>query len=166
MTKIHRHEAASTNQPPRKGPMAVATPPSPDQAPMAAPRSSGRKLASMMARLPGVNRAAPTPWMARATIRAPPEGAMAQSSDATANHTTPIRNTRLRPNRSPSDPPRSKNPARVNVYALTVHCSPVRPMPRSVPMRGRAMLTTVLSRNAMPDPRTVARITHRPWADL
>src|SRR3954469_12580842 len=39
-------------------------------------------------------------------------------------------------------------------------------MPRSSPIRGRAMLTTVESRNAIPDPRTVAMMTHRPWADL
>ena len=61
ITKISRHVTASTSQPPRKGPTAVATPPSPDQAPMAAPLSSRRKLASMMARLPGVSRAAPIP---------------------------------------------------------------------------------------------------------
>ena len=49
----HRHEAASTSQPPRKGPMAVVMPARPDQAPMARARSSGWKLAWIRARLPG-----------------------------------------------------------------------------------------------------------------
>ena len=53
MRKMSRQDAAWTSQPPRNGPIAAVTPPSPDQAPMAAPRSSRRKLASMMARLPG-----------------------------------------------------------------------------------------------------------------
>ena len=60
MTKIRRHDTASTSQPPRKGPIAVETPASPDHAPIAAPRSSGTKTASRIARLPGVMSAAPT----------------------------------------------------------------------------------------------------------
>ncbi len=53
MRKIHRHDAAAIRYPPRNGPMAVATPPRPVQAPMARPRSSGRNDAWRMARLPG-----------------------------------------------------------------------------------------------------------------
>ena len=113
ITKISRQETASTNQPPRKGPMAVETPASPDHAPMAAPRSSGSNTASRMARLPGVSRAAPTPWMARAAISISMVGAIAHSSDATANQTTPQTKTRRLPRWSPSDPPIRISPASV-----------------------------------------------------
>ena len=97
MRKMSRQEAAWTSQPPRNGPIAAVTPPSPDQAPMAGPRSSRRKLASMMARLPGVSRAPPMPWRARAAIRASSVGARPHSSEATANQITPITNTLRRP---------------------------------------------------------------------
>jgi hypothetical protein len=45
MKKINRQETALISQPPRNGPMADATPPRPDQAPIALPRSSGTKVA-------------------------------------------------------------------------------------------------------------------------
>ena len=97
MKKISRHETASTNQPPRRGPTAAATPPSPDHAPTAAPRPSGSKLAWMIARLPGVSSAAPMPWKARAAINVPAEGAIPHSSDPIANQITPISKIRRRP---------------------------------------------------------------------
>ena len=105
MRKIQRHEAASTSHPPRNGPMADATPLSPDQAPMARARSSGRNVASRMARLPGVSSAPPTPCTTRARTRNTAVGATAHSSEPTANTTMPSWKMRLRPNRSPSDPP-------------------------------------------------------------
>ena len=52
IAKISRQDAAWISQPPMNGPIAVPTPAKPDQAPMALPRSSGWKEASMMARLP------------------------------------------------------------------------------------------------------------------
>ena len=105
MRKIHRHDAASTSQPPRNGPTAEATPLRPDQAPMARARSCGRKLASRMARLPGVSSAPPTPCTMRAATSRGALGATAHSSEAAANTTMPSWKMRLRPNRSPSDPP-------------------------------------------------------------
>ena len=48
MRKISRHDAAPISHPPTNGPSAPAIPPSPDQAPMAGPRSSCRNDASMM----------------------------------------------------------------------------------------------------------------------
>lgn len=115
MAKISRQDTACTSQPPRNGPTAVATPLSPDQAPIALPRSSDRKDASRMARLPGVSSAAPTPCKARAAIRTPEFGARPQSADATANQTTPITKSRRRPYRSPSAPPTSSRLASVRV---------------------------------------------------
>ena len=97
MKKTSRQDTAPISQPPRNGPMAVATPPRPDQAPMARGRSSGSKDACRIARLPGVSSAAPAPCTARAPIRNPALGARPQASDASANHTVPIRKIFLRP---------------------------------------------------------------------
>ena len=68
-TSRQPHGATPTNSPPRIGPNAVATPPSPDQAPTAVDRSSLRKDACRMANEPGVSSAAPAPCRARIPIR-------------------------------------------------------------------------------------------------
>ncbi len=115
MTKISRQDTACTSHPPRNGPIAVATPPNPDHAPIARLRSSGTNDASRIAKLPGVNSAAPTPCNARAPTSTGALEATAPSSDATTNHTTPIRNIRRRPYRSPRSPATSSRPARVRV---------------------------------------------------
>jgi hypothetical protein len=91
-------------------------------------------------------------------------GASPHSSDAVANHTTPMMNTRRRPNRSPSEPPSRISAASAKVYALIVHCSPEKPASSSVPMRSSATFTTLASSIASPDPSTVANSTHRPCA--
>ena len=95
--KIARQLTASISQPPTSGPTAAATPPSADQAPIARPRSSGWKLASMIARLPGVSRAPPMPWITRAAIRTSMFGATAQRADAPTNQITPRLKIRRRP---------------------------------------------------------------------
>ena len=112
-TKISRHETPVTSAPPARGPMAPATPPSPDQVPIARPRSSAQKLDWMMDRLPGTRSAPPMPWSVRAAMSTPSVGETAQSSDAALNQTTPIRNTRRRPKMSPSDPPMRMSADRV-----------------------------------------------------
>jgi hypothetical protein len=121
IAKISRQDTAWTSHPPRNGPIAVATPDSPDQAPIALPRSAGRNDASMMARLPGVSSAAPTPCRARAAIRNAEPAANPHSSEDSANHVTPVRKIRFRPYRSPSVPANSSSPARASVYAVTTH---------------------------------------------
>ena len=112
--KTQRHEPSSTSPPPTNGPIAVATPPSPDQAPIARARSFGPKEAWIIARLPGVSSAPPTPCSARAATRAHPVGARPHTKEARANHTTPTRKTRRRPYRSPSTPPSRMNAASVS----------------------------------------------------
>ncbi len=129
---------------------------------MARLRSSGTNEASRIARLPGVSSAAPTPCNARAAMSTSAFGAMPQSTEATANQTTPTRKTSRRPYRSPRAPATSSSPARVRVYAVTTHCNVARPVWNSRPMVGRAMPTTVASIEAMPEPSTVAASTHRP----
>jgi hypothetical protein len=68
-----------------------------------------------MARLPGVSRAAPTPWRTRVMIRNTTFGANPHAAEARANHAVPIRYTFRLPKRSPSDPPISRNAASVSV---------------------------------------------------
>ena len=111
MKKTSRQDTALISQPPRNGPMAVATPPSPDQAPMALARSSLANDAWMIARLPGTSSAAPAPCTARAAIRNPALGASPHASDAIANQIVPITKTFRRPKASPSAPPSSSSPA-------------------------------------------------------
>ena len=61
MKKMSRQLMAVVRYPPSTGPIAIITPPSPDQAPIAAARSSGWNVVSMIARLPGLSSAAPIP---------------------------------------------------------------------------------------------------------
>ena len=69
----------------------------------------------MMARLPGVNKRAPDALDdAGDDQQGPPFGARPQRAEATANQAIPMENTRLRPKRSPSDPPSSKKAASVS----------------------------------------------------
>ena len=97
------------------GPTAVATPPNPDQVPMARARSSGWNDAWIMARLPGVSNAPPMPCRARAPISQAAPGARPHRSDADANHTAPTTKTRRLPYRSPREPPSRMNDASVSV---------------------------------------------------
>ncbi len=79
----------ATSPPPRNGPNAPATPPSPDQAPTARERSVGSNEAAMMVRLPGVSRTPPTPCNARAAISVPGSGANPHSAEAGGGHQHP-----------------------------------------------------------------------------
>lgn len=162
--KTHRQLATCTIHPPRNGATAPAMPPSPDHAPIARPRSAAPNDDWMIASAPGVSSAPPTPWRARAAMSARTSGASPHSRDASANQMTPTRNTRRLPSRSPSDPPSSKNAARVSPYPLTVHWSAAVPACSSRPISGSAIVTTVPSMNASADPSTVANRTQRPCA--
>ena len=93
----------------------MATPDRPDQAPIARARSAGANDACRSARLPGVSSAAPTPWSTRVMMSATALGASPHAAEARANQTMPIRYTFRLPNRSPSEPPISKNAASVRM---------------------------------------------------
>jgi len=86
-----------------------------DQAPIARARSPGANDASRMARLPGVSSAPPMPCSTLVAMRKSALGANPHAAEASANQTMPSRYTRRRPNRSPSEPPISKNAARVRM---------------------------------------------------
>ena len=59
----------------------------------------------------GVAIAAPTPWIARAAISVPIEGARAAAAEEAVNSAIPAMNIRLRPKRSPSAAPVSRSTA-------------------------------------------------------
>ena len=69
----------------------------------------------MIARLPGVINAPPTPCSSRAPMSMSMFGASPHSAEASANQIVPITNTRRRPSRSPSEPPSRMNDASVSV---------------------------------------------------
>ena len=101
--------------PPTSGPMAIARPAIPPQAPSATARRSGGTAADRMVRVSGVTMAPPTPWMARARMRISVVGASAASAEPPMKMAMPIRKTRLRPNRSPSAAPVMSRTAKVRV---------------------------------------------------
>ena len=85
------------------------------------------------------------------------------SSDVTPKPIRPAANTRLRPNRSDSDPASRMNDPSVTRYASTIHCCAEIPPPRFRRIAGSATLTTDISRNATKEPRMLASRTSR-WA--
>ena len=165
MRNAQRHPGPSTNQPPRNGPIAPATPPSPDHAPTALARSRSRKLACRIARLPGVSNAAPMPWSTRAPMSTSTLGAAPHNSDAPANQIVPIRNTLRRPYRSPRAPPSRISDARARRYPVSTHCNELTLTSKSSPIWGRATLTMVASSIAIPLAATVAASATRPPVD-
>ena len=68
----------------------------------------------MIARLPGIISAPPTPCTMRAPIRTSVVGANPQASDPSKTATIPAINTRLRPSLSPSDPPTTISAASIS----------------------------------------------------
>ena len=97
MAKIQRHEATSTSQPPTSGPTTNEIPDHAVHEPIAAPRSSGGKVATITASALGVSSAPNTPCSARPAISTSIVGASAHSTDTTPKPPTPIENTRRSP---------------------------------------------------------------------
>src|SRR6516225_8335811 len=79
-----------------------------------------------------------------------------QAVDAPAKIPTPIRNILRRPNRSPSAPPARMIDDKTIPYDSTIHCTSTTLAWKVVCNVGTATLTTVLSMNAMLEPRIVA----------
>ena len=114
-----------------------------------------------MVNVSGVTMAAPNPCSARAAISHSTEGASAAAAEAAVNRATPIRNIRLRPNRSPRAAPVSTKTAKVNVYAFTVHWSSSSDAARSMRITGSAVETTRLSSTTMKSATEVITNVHR-----
>ena len=97
MAKIQRQLATSMSQPPTSGPTTVAMPPHAVHDPIAPPRSSGGKFATITASALGVSSAPKTPCSARPTTSTSIEGASAQMTLTAPNPTTPIVKIRRSP---------------------------------------------------------------------
>ena len=109
--KIHGQESMSTRNPPSTRP--TAPPPTAIAAhtPSAFVRSApSLKVVVTIESAAGETSAAPRPCSPRARISHVSPVASAQSSDADVKSTSPARNTRLRPIRSPARPPSSRKP--------------------------------------------------------
>ena len=65
MKNIHLQETFSMSHPPSTGPSAVVIAENADHVPIALPLSPGLKKTVIIARLPGMSIAPPTPWSAR-----------------------------------------------------------------------------------------------------
>ena len=89
MAKIQRQLATSISQPPASGPMTNAIPPHAVHEPIAPPRSSGGKLATMTARALGVSIAPKTPCNARPATSTSIDGASAQTTLTAPKPATP-----------------------------------------------------------------------------
>ncbi len=77
------------------------------------------------------------------------------------NSTTPVRNTRLRPSRSPSDPAFRTTLASMSEYASTTHWRSVNEACSSRWIFGSATFTTVMSSSSMKMPtQTMIRVRH------
>ena len=113
--KIQCHEIPSTTAPPTSGPKAIASPPTPPQAPSASPRFSGGTAALSSVRVRGITIAPPRPWTARATLRASTLGASAAATDPSVKTPRPKANMRRLPKRSPSAAPVRSSAANVSV---------------------------------------------------
>ena len=161
MKKIQRHENLSTSHPPRTGPIPTAIAVNPDHVPMACPRLALPKLALMSARLPGTSRAAPTPCTPRATMSWVVSGASPHQTEARAKSRTPVEKMRLRPRRSPSEPPTRISAASMSAYDSMIHCASATLARSSLCSTGSTTLTTVPSMNVMLEPRIAAASTHR-----
>ena len=98
--------------PPISGPKASAMAPIAAQAPTARVRSRGSSnVATMMASVVGTMSAAPRPCSTRAPISTVLLPARPAPSEARVKMTSPMRNSRRRPNTSASRPPTSSRPA-------------------------------------------------------
>ena len=148
--KIQGHDRSCVRAPPRIRPIAEPPIAIAAQTPSAFARSApSSNVVEMIASAAGEMNAAPRPCSARQPISIPEDCARPLSSDATVKTTSPNRNRRLRPSRSPARPPSSRKPPNTSVYALMIHCRLASESPRSFWIDGSATFTTVASSTTM-----------------
>ncbi len=146
----HCHEKRLVRTPPSNSPMAPPPTATALQTPSAVVRSRpSLKVVVSTASAAGETRAPPSPCRARPATRMPADPASPFISDAAEKTTMPRRKSRRRPMRSAARPPSIRNPPKVNVYALTIHCrlSGEKWSPRWID--GSATFTMVASRMTM-----------------
>jgi hypothetical protein len=98
-----------------EGPSAKPSEETPDQIPIAFPRSFGGNAAVMIESVTGFIRAAPRPCATRPATRTPATDASPQTNDAPVKTARPIMKTRRRPIRSATLPPVSMEAAKARV---------------------------------------------------
>ena len=114
--KIHGHENDCVSTPPRISPTAEPPIAIAAHTPSAFARSApSANVVEMIESAAGEISAAPRPWSARSRSASPRSTASPSSSDAAVKMTSPIRNSRLRPSRSPARPPSSRKPPKTSV---------------------------------------------------
>ena len=96
--KIQPQRACWLIRPPSTGPVARARAPTAAHRPMAMVRSRrSENVATMMASVAGISRAAPVPWMARLAMSTPPLPASPAASEDSVKTARPSRNSLRRP---------------------------------------------------------------------
>ena len=96
-----------------------------------------------MATVAGNISAPPAPCATRAANRIANDGANPPTADAPAKIAAPVMNTRRRPSRSPSRPPKISNPANGSKLAVNTHWTRFELTWRSWAMSGRVSGTAV-----------------------
>jgi hypothetical protein len=127
--------------------------------PIARERSSGGNVTVRIESVPGISRAAPTPWRARNMISWLPDPESPQPRDANVKIAKPARNIFLRPYRSPRMPPVSRRDANARTYPSMIHWRSETVASSLLVIVGRAMLTTVLSSIAIARAKHIVRRT-------
>src|SRR5271165_6050183 len=95
--KIERQDRVCVSQPPSGGPIVFVSADTADHVPTAAPRRLSSYAAPIIARLPGIIKAAATPCSERAATSHPIVGARAQPSEVIPNPAAPIAKINRRP---------------------------------------------------------------------
>src|SRR3954452_13025100 len=117
--------------------------------PKAVPRSLPWNSCEMSASAVANMIAPPMPWIPRAMMRNSASFASPHAADAIVNRTTPIRKSRLRPNRSASAPAVRTQVASPSAYASTTHCRSEKEASSARSIAGRATFTIVMSSRSM-----------------
>ncbi len=111
--KIDRQPTESTSSPPTSGPIAMLSPTTPPQTPMARARSRGSVNTFVMIDMAtGLSIDPPTACTTRAPTSQPRDGARLHSTDPATNSASPVWKTRRRPIRSAVEPARISSEAR------------------------------------------------------
>ena len=142
-------QSIEASRPPSTGPRAAKAAEPPATTPSDQPRRSRGNTLETIAIDVGIISAAPQPWSTRAAIIHPMVCAVAANSVASPKTTAPARNTRRRPNRSPTRPPRIISAASGRMFAVSSHCDSSSDPPRSLTARGVASGTAVWSTRIM-----------------
>ncbi len=145
-TSSHSHRTWASAVPPSSGPRTNPDMPTTIITVMARMRSAlsskSRKTSELVI---GAIAAAAMPSPARRAISSPVVVTKTTHRLSRPNTASPTSSTRRRPRRSAIDPAVSSRPPNVSEYAPVTHCSAVVPLPRSRPIVGSAIDSSVLS---------------------